>query len=324
MLPLEKIVKKISEEKGLTEEEVLRRIKGKKEELKGLVSLQGAGYVVASELGVNIPGNPKKKRLLLKNVVSGMKDAEVYGRVVRIFGPRKFKKEEREGKVATLVLSDGTGSIRLSLWNKQVEKYIESNKIKEGTKLRVKGYVKEGKLGLEIRLGKKGEIEVGPDVKLPSLRADIKKLKPKEYRKIKAAIVRLYERDPFIEVCPKCNSKLENDECERHGKVEPKPIMVVNALLDDGTGTIRAVFWRNVAERLLGVKTEKVFKEYEGEGSKLIRDKKSIEGKEFIFAGKVKFNKVTESKEIVPYKIEELDPVEETKYLLEKIKEFNN
>lgn len=315
MLSVQEIAKKIAEEVDIPEEEVLAKIKRKKEELKELVSLQGAGYIVANELGVNLPGDFEKKRLLLKNVIAGMKNAEIYGWVVRIFGPRKFEREGQEGKVATLILSDGTGSIRLTLWNKQVDKYL--NNIKEGTKLKAVGYIKEGKLGLEISLGKRGELEINPGVELPPLRSSINELELDQYREIRAAVTRLSRVLLFL-ACPICRSKLTNGKCETHGEVEPKPLMVVNALLDDGTGVIRGIFWREVAEELLEISTEAAF-EYKGNVTKLIEDKREIEGKEFLFMGKASYNQVMDQKEFTVFRIKKVNPAEECEKLIQKI-----
>src|SRR3989338_8188739 len=61
--------------------------------------------------------------------------------------------------------------------------------------------------------------------------------------------------DPrFFSVCPECNSRVMEPEgfCSTHGSVKTAQSYVLNCILDDGSSTIRAVFWKNQTNHLLG------------------------------------------------------------------------
>jgi hypothetical protein len=73
-----------------------------------------------------------------------------------------------------------------------------------------------------------------------------------------ATIVQVFE-PRFFEVCPQCNKRVRIVQdawfCDEHNKVQPNYSYLINTVLDDGSmpeGTIRTVFFRNQAERLLG------------------------------------------------------------------------
>ena len=46
--------------------------------------------------------------------------------------------------------------------------------------------------------------------------------------------------------------------CKDHGEVQPEFSMVVSGVLDDGTGNIRAVFFRDIAEKLFDMSAKEL------------------------------------------------------------------
>ena len=65
-MDFETIVNKIKEKTNLKEEEINRKVIEKQQELSNLVSKEGAAYIIAKELGLDI--FPKtKRRLEIKN-----------------------------------------------------------------------------------------------------------------------------------------------------------------------------------------------------------------------------------------------------------------
>ena len=58
---------KIIKETGLTKEELIKRLNAKREELKGLISEEGAIFIVAKELGVNVELSTQAAQGNIKN-----------------------------------------------------------------------------------------------------------------------------------------------------------------------------------------------------------------------------------------------------------------
>jgi hypothetical protein len=74
-------------------------------------------------------------------------------------------------------------------------------------------------------------------------------------------------------------------KCEKCGSSEARLTYIVNAELDDGSGVIRAAFYRQRAEALLGVAGEELKKQAD-----LFRmKKKTIIGEERIFSGDARY-----------------------------------
>lgn len=118
---------------------------------------------IAAELGVEVQKEIVAPELLIQDLISGLNDVSVVGRVVAVFPTRTFGKQE-EGKVASLLVIDENSILRVILWNEKAE-YVESGQVKTGEIIRFShGYTKEGYKGkLELHLGEKGEIKIDPD-----------------------------------------------------------------------------------------------------------------------------------------------------------------
>jgi len=120
MLSLENIVKEISKGSGISEGDVKKKIEEKQIELSGLVSPEGAAYIVGKELGVNLLKKTAKRRLKIKNILPGMRSIDVTGKILGISDKRDFEKSGKSGSVVNLMLADETGVVRVSLWNDEI------------------------------------------------------------------------------------------------------------------------------------------------------------------------------------------------------------
>ncbi len=86
---------------------------------------------------------------------SGQGNVEVLVEVVSKEEPRSFNKFGREGKVCNCTVKDDTGEIKLTLWNDDVDK------VKEGDKVKItNGYVKDWNGELQLSTGRYGTLEV--------------------------------------------------------------------------------------------------------------------------------------------------------------------
>lgn len=331
---IKKLIETISKESGKPAKEVETLIEGKKEELSGLVSEEGAAYIVGRELGVSLL-KEGKRLLKVKNLVEGLRGIDFVGRVVRIFDMIEFEREGKKGRVQSVLLGDDTGVVRLPLWNHEIDAFQETG-IKEDDVVSISGtWVKLDNRGSpELRLGKgkvtksKQKIELPPKEEMRKLtvakRSEIKDLKEGQSAEIMACLVQLYRKNPFFEVCPDCGSRVAEEEgkfrCKEHGIVKQESQIVLSGVLDDGTGSIRAVFFRELAEQLFG-ENVKGLKQIAKRGKDVLSvyDHFSGMGKDFIIRGRIKRNDFTESIELVANELEEIDSRKEAELLLGKI-----
>lgn len=319
----DEIIQKISEESGLTENEIRNKISEKEEELSGLISDEGAAHLVAKELGVNLL-NKIKTRLEIKNVVEGMRNVDVTGKITNIFPVKNFKTEKAEGKVGNMIIADETGSIKLTLWNDETDVL---DKIDTGDVIRVQGYVKNNNGDLEIRLGRYGKISKSDeniDVKVTEQkssssyeRKDIQNTQKGSRIETRACIAQVFETKGTFEVCPECSKRLEKKDdkyvCKEHGEKEPDYLLVISGVIDDGTGNIRFSAFRENAEKLVGSDT----KELKDKEPKEITKKVEL-GKEYVFRGLVKHNDFFDRPEFLINEIKEVDPKKEIQYILNR------
>ncbi|MDP3640006.1 MAG: OB-fold nucleic acid binding domain-containing protein [Nanoarchaeota archaeon] len=254
-IPLADLKQKILSTGKITQEELELRIKAKINDLSGLISEEGASHIIANELGIPLV-DPQKERLKIKEIYPGMRQVSTVGKVLRKFDVNTFKKEEREGKVCSLIIGDETGSIRLVLWNEQVD--LVSTVNEDDIVLVKDAYVRENRGGKEIHLGKLGELAINPEGETVS---NVRAAMLQERKQIQE----LQGGEEQVELLGTVVQVFDPRFFQR-AAAEGKPAetsYVLNLVLDDGTGTIRTVFWKQQVHHLLGKSEEEMlpFKE---------------------------------------------------------------
>ncbi len=334
MFEFDEIVGKISEHAKMSREGVLKLVEEKQDELSGLVSREGAAYMVGRELGLNLLKEGKRK-LKIGNIVAGMRFVDVAARILDISGIREFEREGRKGRVLNILLGDETGTIRLSMWNEETD-MVSSGGLKEGDVVKITGgYVKsDGRGGFELRLGR-GKIEKTDD-DVPHtvakkeglqgmLRKDIADVEEGGYYEIRGCLVQVFNRNPLYAVCPSCGRRASEREgawsCMEHGKVEPVYRMVISGILDDGTGNMRVVFFGDEAEKVAGNAAEELRKTA-GSGAGLLEIYENMDclGREFIVTGRARMNELTENMELIAGSVSDVDPKKEYEIILKEFK----
>ncbi len=317
------IIQKIAEKTGMSDEDIRRKIKEKQDELSGLISSEGAAYIIARELGIDL-GTRTQKSLEIKNVLSGIRNLDISGRITRITQPKEFEKNGKKSSVASITLSDSTGSVRLSLWDDQTQLVKE---LKEGMAVAVfGGYTKEdNRGGVEIRLSKRGGLRILQDSDLPEIQArpaergytNLDDAKEGENYEIRAALLQIFESASFYEVCPSCGSRVRGPDfsCKTHGNVKPTYAMVISGVIDDGTWNMRAVFFRESAEKVLGMKTEEAYKKKDV----LFDNLEDMLGSEFIFTGRVRKNQMFERLEFIVSDVKPVNVINEINKLINSL-----
>jgi replication factor A1 len=80
-------------------------------------------------------------------------------KVLSISDIREFSRDnDTIGRVVNLNLADDTGSIKAALWDEACD-LVKIGDVKPGQTLKVKGYIKDGKNGIEVNVGRGGGIE---------------------------------------------------------------------------------------------------------------------------------------------------------------------
>lgn len=309
---MEKLVQKISKESSLSEKEIWEKINQRQKELSNLISEKGAAHMIAKEMGVEVEAEEAGNKI--GNLEEGK--AKFMGKVTGKSGVKEFDTEKGSGEVANIFLGDETGKIRLSLWNEQTQ-YLDE--IEKGDVLQISGFIKKDNRGKkEAILGKYGKMKkVDKDIEVKDTSEKKKDLvNPKRGEKIstRAALLKVFESKPFFEVCEECGKSLNDGKCEKHGEVDGKDKLVLSGIIDDGKGSIRAVFFGENAEKIIDMNTEKAKELYK-------KDKKEffskIElGKEYHFSGRVQINKFTNSPELVIINIKNVSPQKEIERLI--------
>lgn len=310
-MELEDLKKKIAKEAKLSLDEVEKKIEEKIDELSGLVSEEGAAYIIAKEEGLDLL-EKRERNLKIKNIIPNMKAVEVIGKVISISEPREFDKGKIKGKVQSITIGDETGQIRVIFWNDKTE-LIKNLSVDKVIKVK-KGYTKSNNFGMpEVHLGIGSLIE-DSDTKINvkekqefnpkesfsrtiGERKKLKEIKENDLIETRAAIVSFSEKE--FSTCPSCGSKLEGIGgslvCKDHGKVEPKKNIILKGYLDDGTSALRFVSFGEVSEKI---------------------KKDNLLGKDKIFIGKIKKNEYFGDLEFTINQIKDLEVEKE----IEKLK----
>ena len=319
-IPLDELKDKIKQDSSLAVEELDQKIKDKINELSGLISEEGAAHIIANELGIKVAET--EGRMKVKNIYAGMKQVEVLGKVTQKFPVREFDKNGRQGKIGAFMIGDDTGSIRIACWNDQAD--ILNELKEEDVVLIDSGYAKENNFNqVELHLNDRSSVSINPEgetigaVKQQSTQRERKKIDVLREGdlgvELMGTVVQVF--DPrYFNVCPECSKRVDEREdgfyCQEHTKVEAVNSYVLNLVLDDGTGTIRGVFWKNQTNNLLGKTEEEMVKFKDNLG--LFEDiKTELLGEQFKILGRVNRNEMFDRLEFSAQMVEKAKPEDE-------------
>ena len=290
----ERILDKIAKSSGLEKEEVSRRVEAKRAKLSDLISYEGAAQIVAAELGINF----EEGTLKIEELLPGMRKINVVGKIISLSPVRTFKtKKGDDGKVVNFMLADETSNIKVVLWDTNHISLIENGSLGENSVVEL---INASMRDNEIHLGSFSELkpssEVLENVKTEKIisQKNISDFVLADNVQTRAFVVQSFE-PRFFHVCPECKKKATTDGetyvCVEHGKVLPEKRALINIVLDDGSGTIRAVlFHDNIGG--LGIT------EFDNP-EKLSLQREDLLGKEFMFSGNVRRNSYFNNEEFI-------------------------
>ena len=326
MIEKEELLKKLIEQSGKTEEELTVLISDKVNELSGLVSEEGAMYIVANELGIKLEiERPKREVNFLKidKITESKVPVSLICKVIKKYDKINFTSQNgTSGSVQSVLIGDETGIKRLTFWNDQTD-LLEN--IHEGDILKINNaYTRENSQypeRIDIHYGQYSDIEVNPegvevdviefnpngmeftDKKISELEVGDKNIR------INASIVD-FEVPRFYIACPNCFKKvLQNEDkyiCQEHGEVEPIKIPIVNLVIDDGTTTIPVVGFRDRAEKATKLTSDELISLIE-DVEKYGDFRKALIGSKIVLVGNVVSNPMSEEIQLILNSIESLD-----------------
>jgi replication factor A1 len=260
-IPYEMVLAKIIEQTELSREDVEKKIQGKMKELSGLLSPEGAAHIVANELGIDVMPAADKP-LKMDEIFEGMRNITIQAKVLQIYETREFERDGKKGKVASMMVGDETGRIRVTFWHDKVDllSEIKEDDIVEISNLFARnnqGRIELSSLsGTKLQKNPKGVRidEVAERANQQATRVMLKHVETNSFVSVLGVVVQLF-RPNFFEICPECQKRARPKDgsfiCDEHGDVTPDFSYVLNGVLDDGSDTIRLVFFREHASSLL-------------------------------------------------------------------------
>lgn len=231
----------LEKRKDLTIEDLDKLIESKKKGYSGFLSDEGALRLICHELLIPLgKGQALADEIPIKNLVAGLNDVSVAGRVVAAWPPKRFTKEDGSpGFLTRLILTDKTGMVTCVVWNRKDPALMKTEEL-TGKLVRINhGYTKTSRSGeVELHVGDRGLIAVSP-----------KDLDEKEYPEI----------DEIVQSVGEIDEKLSRVNLQLTLKSNPTLIkfprddgqgLVSRVRAADETGEITVVAWDEEAENL--------------------------------------------------------------------------
>ena len=299
MLPgnYEQLIGLITRSSGKNAEEIGRMVEAKRAKLSGLISREGAAQIIASELGISFD----KQQLKISELVTGMRKINITGKIVKMNRVIEYNKSGRSGKIGSFLLADESSNVRVVLWDTSHIDLIEKSEIQEGDMVEISaGDIRNA----ELHLGgfsdlKKSSVVMENVIEKPVVvEKKISELGLGDNASVRAFVVQIFG-PTFFEVCPECGKKAENSKCAEHGAIKPERRVILNLILDDGTGSVRGVLFTDQVKQIAeeaSVSTEA-----------FMPKRAEMMGKEFIIEASARKNKLSEELELIASEVREVD-----------------
>jgi replication factor A1 len=235
MLNRKEIISKIlASRPDLSENELQRIIQEKRDNSGDFLTEEGATYMVANELGLDLSsGQVVTTDLKIKDLIVGANDITVVGQVIAVTPIRLFKRRDNsEGSVARLVIADETGTIAVVLWDEQTN-ILSQKGISPSQVLKIAhGYMRAGLDGSpELNVGRHGQISVHSTSQ--TLTAEIQANRLTKIKQLRIG-------DPYVNLVGAVKGFSRISTFTRANGLQGQ---VMRVRLADETGRVKAVFW---------------------------------------------------------------------------------
>jgi Single-stranded DNA-binding replication protein A (RPA), large (70 kD) subunit and related ssDNA-binding proteins len=330
-MSFEDVLDKVVEETEASEQDIRDEVEDKMDEFEGLVSEEGAVHLVAKEYGVQVE-NPEDSDLSIENVVPEMRKLDLKARVLNVSDVTEFERdgENEDGKVQNIILGDDTGTVDLSLWDEQTE---IAEKIEQGDPIRISGaYTIEDDQGdPEIRLGDSAQVAMADEDEVPEVESNSPSSDASEVQigevstenanyTVSGMLVAMYSNNPFYTVDPETGDTAREDDdgvyTTDEGKTveDPDHRLAISGVVDDGSGTVRTVFFGDQARKVLDVSEEE---ERQGDQEAVEEAAQQCLGKQLRAEGRTRYNDYFDQIEMVINDVEEIEPEQEMDRLVD-------
>ncbi|MHA2243329.1 MAG: hypothetical protein ACXADY_00005 [Candidatus Hodarchaeales archaeon] len=227
-----------------------------------------------------VPENPPLQNITEIKPQQGL--ACVQGVIQNVSEEREFNRSNgSSGRVASMSIQDNTGSIRVVAWDDNVEKLNDiQEKEMKFVKIFFGGIRQKDADTMEIHLTYQSHVR--PSSRIPNALRSIEIIEEEqttppqslpEYQKVQLSelsenedgnlveilgkVVRLYQQSPYYRACPQCRKKVTETDagwiCLEHQVVQPQIRFRLSGTLDDGTSTMKTVFFGLSGEILTGM-----------------------------------------------------------------------
>ncbi|MBN2335033.1 hypothetical protein JXL21_05695 [Candidatus Bathyarchaeota archaeon] len=192
--------------------------------------------IIVVKKGVK-PAEPVPYWTKIGDLKEGIGSVNVAALVTQVGEQREFvRRDGTEGRVVSVLLEDETGTVRLSLWDGDVDL---TEQMEEGSTVVVEnGYTRAGYGGIDLNAGRNGRVHINPEdlkVELPEIERTITR------------VIDLREGQKNVTV----RGQLLDDPVQRDIETVRGPATVTNFRIDDGTGEARVSLWRDHAEKAM-------------------------------------------------------------------------
>ena len=230
----------LEKNRGMTQQELHEKFQAEKIRNGDLLGDETILRLIAARFGVSVPQNTIQTKATLSSsqLLSGLNDVTVEGRLIAVFPVRSFE-GEKPGKFATLLIIDNGGVLRVMLWNERAD-LVERGELKAGQAVRLlHGYTREDRCNqVELHLGGKSQIEVQPQEKA------------NEYPgldKFATKISSLNKTSGSVNLCGTVKQVLRSSTFTRNDATEGT---VIRFIVADDSGEITTVAWNEKAIEL--------------------------------------------------------------------------
>ena len=213
----------------MSHEEFLVLVEQKEKLMGDLADRESAAMLVACDHGVN---NDEMK---IDKVTSDISNVTVIGKVITCSDVRTFARDDGSaGSVANLTIADDTGSIRVVLWD-QAADLVKVGEIGFKDSIQVSGFVKEGRNGLEISIGRGGSVDK------VALNEEIQvRIEPYKISEIHSGMSDIHIVGKVLEI----------SDIRTFQRKDATTGRVRNITLGDATGKIRVTVWDDKIDKL--------------------------------------------------------------------------